>query len=64
MVILRALLSRGNIRVGTSASALSEVMTAGDIIVVAGNHENQTIAVEHIAFTLLCSYDAPIAGRH
>ncbi len=47
--------------VGTfSASALSEIVDAGDIIVAAGNHENQTIKAD-TAFALLSLCDAPIA---
>ena len=57
----QGVVKQGNIRVGTSASALSEIVDAGDIIVVAGNHENQTIAVEHGASCLIVSCDAPIA---
>ncbi len=45
----------------TSASALRQIVDAGDNIVVTGNHENQTIAAEHGASCLIVSCDAPIA---
>ena len=51
----------GNIRIGTSAAALSEIVSNGDIVVVAGNHENQTVAVEHGASCLIVSCDADVS---
>lgn len=51
----------GNIRIGTSAAALSEIVSSGDIVVVAGNHENQTVAVEHGASCLIVSCDADVS---
>lgn len=51
----------GNIRIGTSAAALSEIVSSGDIVVVAGNHENQTVAVEHGASCLIVSCDANVS---
>ncbi len=60
----RGVVKQGNIRVGTSASALSEIVDAGDIIVVAGNHENQTIAVEHGASCLIVLRCSNCSGRH
>ncbi len=51
----QGVVKQGNIRVGTSAPPFSEIADAGDIIVVAGNHENQTIAAEHGASCLIVS---------
>ncbi len=61
LVILGALLSRAIFVLVPALPPLSEIVDAGDIIVVAGNHENQTITGLSTALPALLSLACSIA---
>ncbi|WP_455044301.1 putative manganese-dependent inorganic diphosphatase [Lancefieldella rimae] len=52
--------SRGGIRVGTCSVSMTEIIEAGDIVVVAGNHENQLLAIKQGASCLIVSCDGEV----
>ncbi|MFC2376573.1 MAG: putative manganese-dependent inorganic diphosphatase [Lancefieldella sp.] len=52
--------SQGGIRVGTCSVSMTEIIEAGDIVVVAGNHENQLLAIKQGASCLIVSCDGEV----
>ncbi|WP_314775122.1 putative manganese-dependent inorganic diphosphatase [Lancefieldella rimae] len=52
--------SQGGIRVGTCSVSMAEIIEAGDIVVVAGNHENQLLAIKQGASCLIVSCDGEV----
>ena len=52
--------SQGGIRVGTCSVSMTEIIEAGDIVVVAGNHENQLLAIKQGASCVIVSCDGEV----
>ncbi|WP_282711035.1 putative manganese-dependent inorganic diphosphatase [Lancefieldella sp. Marseille-Q7238] len=52
--------SQGSIRIGTCALSMTEIVGKGDIVVVAGNHENQLLAIKQGASCLIVSCDGKV----
>lgn len=52
--------SQGSIRIGTCALSMTEIVGKGDIVVVAGNHENQLLAIRQGASCLIVSCDGKV----
>ena len=52
--------SQGGIRVGTCSVSMTAIIEAGDIVVVAGNHENQLLAIKQGASCLIVSCDGEV----
>ena len=52
--------SQGGIRVGTCSVSMTEIIEAGDIVVVAGNHENQLLAIKQGSSCLIVSCDGEV----